>query len=259
MTPSVGEQLKKARIEQKLSLKDIATTTKIQPWVLEALEADQRPAGINQIYVKGFLSSYAKFLRLNPEPLLAQMFPPPVDSGEADTMSAPQALDPSVPASWLPRWSFELPRLPLRRLGTVALSIVGLLVVVNAQPWRWLSRPVPRQEASLSLVTPESSSPETTLTTFNLQPTELLELAILARQATWISVTGDGKLLTQQLLKAGSQETWRVKRRFEVIIAKPSQVEVVLNGQSISPLAMAHHGRFVITHQQITQLSDPSP
>jgi len=255
--PSVGEQLKTARLAQQLTVQDIAQATKIQPWVLEALEADQRPSGINDIYAKGFLSSYAKFLRVSPEPLLAQMFPAPAPLADPEEAPTRQVARREPPPQ-LPRWSFEWTSLPLRSLATVALSVAVVVLAVTTKPWRWLSSPVPRQEASLSIVTPEPSS-ETALTTITLQPTEALELSLIARRSTWISITGDGKLLSQQQLKAGATESWKAKRRFEVIIAKPSHVDVLLNGQSISPLAMAHHGRFVITHQQITQLAEPSP
>ncbi len=91
-----------------------------------------------------------------------------------------------------------------------------------------------------------------------IEPTEPLELMVQARHETWVSVRADGRLLTQQRLAAGSKETWKARRRFELVIAKPAQVEATLNGQSISPFVMAHQGRVVITHQQIKSLAEPS-
>jgi len=83
-----------------------------------------------------------------------------------------------------------------------------------------------------------------------------LELQVSATRTTWIQVRADGKLLTQQRLPRGSNERWTAKKQFELIVAKPSQVELVLNGQAISPLAIAHQGRLLITHHGVTKLPE---
>ena len=66
----------------------------------------------------------------------------------------------------------------------------------------------------------------------------------------------DGKLLAQQRLQRGAHEQWTAKKRLELVVAHPSQVALTLNGQSISPQAITHQGRLVITHQGVTPLSD---
>jgi hypothetical protein len=86
--------------------------------------------------------------------------------------------------------------------------------------------------------------------------TQPLELHMSAHRTTWIEVRADGKLLTQQRLPRGSNERWTAKKQFELIVAKPSEVELVLNGQPISPLAIAHRGRLLITHHGVTKLPD---
>jgi hypothetical protein len=71
-----------------------------------------------------------------------------------------------------------------------------------------------------------------------------------------VQVRADGKLLTQQRLQRGANERWMAKKQFELIIAKPSQVELTLNGQPISPFLLANRGRLLITHQGITRLPE---
>ncbi len=73
---SVGEQLKQARTALQLSVKQVSQTTKIQGWVLEALEADQLHTTMSAVYVRGFVATYAKLVRLDPQPLFAQLYPP---------------------------------------------------------------------------------------------------------------------------------------------------------------------------------------
>jgi hypothetical protein len=83
-----------------------------------------------------------------------------------------------------------------------------------------------------------------------------LKLVITASRPTWIKVRADGKLLSQQRLARGANEQWTATKQFEIIVSRPAQVDVILNGQSISPLAMAHRGRLLITHRGVTELPE---
>ena len=90
----VGAQLQGARTDRKLSLSDVTQATKIQPWVLEALEADRLQDLMSPIYVKGFLTTYARFLHLDPSPLVTQLSWPQPTPPPAPLPSAPRSVPP---------------------------------------------------------------------------------------------------------------------------------------------------------------------
>ncbi len=69
---SLGEQLKLARESKGISLEYVADTLKISKKYLEALEENSFNVFPAQIYVRGFLSNYAKFLSLDPKAILDQ-------------------------------------------------------------------------------------------------------------------------------------------------------------------------------------------
>ena len=246
--PSVGEQLKRARSELRLSLKDATQATKIPSWALESLERDQLQATMSPVYIKGFLTTYAKFLGLDPVPLIAQLFPPPPPApSDAVSVSPPsQGVWTSVmEAAW-----------PLLRRGGVAavgVALVGWLLSVH--PLRWISTNVLSKEASLA-VSHTPSRPPPVEAVERLEATHPLELAIVAHRPTWVSVKADGALVAQQQLAAGSQETWKARRRFEVVVGTPAKADVLLNGQPIGPLVVAHRGRLLITHRGIKPLDE---
>jgi cytoskeleton protein RodZ len=83
MPTTIGERLTTAREERGLTLADAAERTYIRERYLRALEAEQFDALGEDVYVKGFLRSYAKALDLDPDPLLdvyrAQYEHPPPD------------------------------------------------------------------------------------------------------------------------------------------------------------------------------------
>ena len=244
---SAGAEVRHARTERKLSLAEVSEATKIQPWVLEALEADRLQELMSPIYVKGFVTTYAKFLHLDPVPLIAQLpWPKPEPKPEPlppSQVSIPRAL----------RWPPAL----RRRLGpAVALAAVllGLMALHPLQRWPRLSMPsVSRSKlANISPIHEAPNVPE--LPTLALLASQPLELSVIAHRTLWIQVRADGKLLTQQRLARGAKEQWTAKKQFELIVSMPSQVDLLLNGQPISSFAIAHEGRLLITHHGITKL-----
>lgn len=267
---SVGAQLRQARGARQLTLSDVSQRTKIQPWVLEALEADRLTDQMSPVYVKGFLSSYARFLHLPPEPLIAQLVWPQPEEEAVPILvapkpapmivAAPPAISTPKPSTRIPV-TIDLPWPLLRRLSgavVAGLAIWGLVVV---NPLRflpklsWSRADAPVKTASLAKIKDRVTTAPAT-PTLALLANQPLELAVTANHTTWIQVKADGKLLTQQRLQRGANEKWTAKKQLELVIAKPSQIDLQLNGQSISPFAIAHQGRLLITHRGVTKLPD---
>ena len=249
----VGQQLRQVRQDRRISLADVTTATKIQPWVLEALEADRLHLSMSPVYAKSFLVLYAKFLRLDPQPLIAQLFPPPPapSAAEAGRSLAQEAegFSLSLDAMW------DAVGAILRRLAPVAVVAAGVALLIAVKPLRRLPS---LRVTQASFSTAPAKPAATQQMALAVRPTQPLELGVVARHASWISVKADGDLIAQQQLSPGSKETWTAKRRLEVVIGNPAQVDVFLNGHAISPLAMAHDGRLLITHKGIAALGDSS-
>jgi cytoskeletal protein RodZ len=70
---SIGEILRQRRQELKLSLEQAAQQTRIRLHYLEALEAGNVEKIPSSAQARGFLRSYAQFLKLDPQPLLSAL------------------------------------------------------------------------------------------------------------------------------------------------------------------------------------------
>ncbi len=285
---TVGAQLRQARLERKLAVKDVTQHTKIQPWVIDAMESDRLLETMSPIYVKGFVSTYARFLHVDGESLLAQM-PWPKPEGEPEPAAAPSP--PAIPVTLRVSWP------AVRRMGLTAALAAVILGIVVVKPQRFLpkmslptlahhraasgkpkavaSRPKPSAPKQLASASPKAAlvapavapvqasvapvhqagqiTPPPALT---VKPIAPLELTMTATKSTWIVVRADGKLVTEQKLARGAKERWTAKKRLEIVVAKPSQVDLLLNGQSITPFAIAHRGRLAITHQGVAELPE---
>lgn len=85
----VGDRLKAERETRGLSLDDVSQTLKITPRVLEQVEANAWGSLPGWTFARGVVRGYARFLQLDPEPLLRQL--------ESAPLPKPPALD--LPAS----------------------------------------------------------------------------------------------------------------------------------------------------------------
>jgi len=70
MNPSIGEILKKARLEKGLTVEQVSEQTHIRLAYLQALESDERDKLPSDVQGKGFLRLYAGFLNLDLKNLL---------------------------------------------------------------------------------------------------------------------------------------------------------------------------------------------
>lgn len=67
---SIGERLEEARKKKGISIREAADATKIRGDFLDCFEKDKFDIGIPDIYVRGFLNNYSKFLHIDPSKII---------------------------------------------------------------------------------------------------------------------------------------------------------------------------------------------
>jgi hypothetical protein len=72
MMESPGKLLKKERETRKISLEEVSAFTKIKEHHLRSIEEDRYELLPPALYVKGFLTAYARYLSLNPKEIVLQ-------------------------------------------------------------------------------------------------------------------------------------------------------------------------------------------
>ena len=68
---SFGPRLKQARMKRSITVDGVAKELYILPRHIEAIENEDFAALPEQAFSRGFVTNYAKFLKLDPEPLVA--------------------------------------------------------------------------------------------------------------------------------------------------------------------------------------------
>ncbi len=70
---AIGAELRNARVQRGLTIEQVAQDTRISARFLRALEEDDFEALPAPVYVRGFLRSYANYLRIDSQPLLDEL------------------------------------------------------------------------------------------------------------------------------------------------------------------------------------------
>jgi cytoskeleton protein RodZ len=145
-----GRQLHEAREARGLSMADVAGALKFGVRQIEALEADDYRNLKGATFVRGFVRSYARYLKLAPEPLLAML------EGGA-TISRAEVRPPEDTGVFMP-----MPG--ARRLSPwIAGATLLILVAAGLLAWHLLSPDVPspgRREAAVEAPKSGKSQPE---------------------------------------------------------------------------------------------------
>ena len=144
-TQTVGDLLKNQREKQRLSIKEIATQTRIRPKYLEAIELNDFAALPAATFVKAYIKSYARVLKLETQPLLAVLRRDYKESAKGTLV--PREF---LKASYKKKFSWT----PMRFL---VISLVSLFVIFFSYvAWQWyqLNRP-----PSLEILSPNEGQP----------------------------------------------------------------------------------------------------
>ena len=241
MATGIGEALVAARRQQGVSLADAAAETRVRESYLAALEEEDFAALGGDVYVKGFLRSYARFLRLDPEPLLATY--------RANFERAPEEM--TSPLAHQPVGPMPSEGRPGIVIGAgVAVLVLILLAVIGLVSGRddpeedlaGAPEPVASEVTPAPLDPSEPAADATDEPTESQTdapsdgPTEILtsdgvELVLdIEGGPSWLEVTVDGEQQTAQEHPDGTSLTFEADETIAVIIGDAGVVNVTVNG-----------------------------
>jgi len=214
---TVGERLRAAREEKKLSLEDIAAQTRIPQRHLEAIETadwEKLPA---PTYTVGFAKSYASSVGLDRteigDQLRAEM------GGQRTAATAMEVFEPADPARTMPKW-------------LVLGAIVAVIAVILLLSWlndRSLSDNGQQQQASAPAAAPPAAPQAAAPTAQPAAGPAQGPVVLTATEPVWVSIKDGTTSLKQGLLQPG--ETYQVPATAGVptmTVGKPEALKVTV-------------------------------
>lgn len=240
----LGETLQERRLALGITIEQAEEQTKMRARLLSALEAGDYDRLPDPGYVRGYISSYARYLELDPLPLLA-MYKAETGASTTSQLDLPQAAEAVAPSG-------QQHALPLRT-GVIALIAVGVLSLsiwmatsVLSGPEPTPPVPVPPTESiEASDPATEAAEPATTDPSSDGEDRPAAEdeasglvpftLGVTVAQdgASWIRVTVDGKPAYEGTLAGGQSKTFEVAEEATVRIGKRESVTLTRDGQPV--------------------------
>lgn len=238
---SFGGRLRQAREARGISLRDIATSTKISVIALEALERNKISVLPGGIFSRAFVRSYAQEVGLDPDETVREFLA--TFDEEALTAGTPSTLRPAKSTEESAFESQQRVASTILKLVLVSLPIGALLVyfstrggpaapveppeagvtAVRPAPPRApseLSVPVPAATAAATGAAPsgpeapaaEAGGEARVASAAGSREDGAVLLEVAATGACWVSLTVDGTLVLERVMEAGE----RVSRSVEV-------------------------------------------
>jgi cytoskeleton protein RodZ len=261
---SFGARLKREREQRKITLDDISVSTKIGTRFLAALEEehfDQLPGGI---FNKGFVRAYARHLGIDENQAIA-------DFVAASAPSQPESPPPGTPV--LEAMAVRVPESKRKSRGNDGIpwgvvAVVLLITALGFALWGFHSRekpsipgiaapsPVPAetsspaaqtaaadptQPASLKTTNPPAPSPASESAVAQGTPvpvatapnTGVFLVLIKAREDAWVSITADGKQISQDTLTAAAQKSIEAHNQLVIKTGNVGALDISFNGKML--------------------------
>ena len=256
----VGQELAAARRARGLALADVAQQLKFAPCQLEALEQERFDALPGSTFARGMVRSYARLLKLDPEPLVERI------AGRCEVPDSNRLAA---------RYQQPVPFSDSARRSTfVYLGIsAGVLVLVGAVAYEWHQErqalanalkattvkaappreareerevrravpPVPVQPAAVPAIeeNPVRSTEKVIVTAPAPARAGSHRLVVRAEEEAWIEIKDSAaRLLVSSLNPAGSERVVRGKPPYALVIGNASNVSVTYDDK---PVNLAPH------------------
>jgi cytoskeleton protein RodZ len=236
--PALGERFRAAREARGLTLSDVAEHIRIRSVYLAAIE-DESWASIGApVYIRGFLRTYARFLGLDPEEVVAEF------NGEASVPPSPPPTPPGTPKTTYLADEQPPSRMlsPLIWIASLVAVVLIAIVVYNEATLRarQTAAALPSNTPAVSpaasataLAAATTESPIASPSPSPLAGPNTLEVRISA--PSWLRVTVDGNVSMEGTFPAGTVRQFHGKIAM-LRIGNAGGVEIIVDGKSLGKL-----------------------
>ena len=240
---SVGPRLRRARLDAGLTLDAVFEITKVPMWILQAIERDDVAHVPGGVFIRGYLTSFARAVGLDSNEIVSSHFGPP-----------PEPAPAPPPVVQRPGYTGT----PLWQVAALMVLIVATVIVwrdawrtdvAAAEPAPQLATPAPPafHPPTPPVVMASNVAPRvapvapTEGAAAPVAPTEAkLKVQLHATGATWIEATSDGARQAYRMLQPGEDLQLNAQKEVHLRIGDASAATYSVNGVPVeAPLGAA--------------------
>jgi len=266
---SIGETLRRERLQNRLSLEKISLETKIGVRLLEAIEAEQFEKLPGGVFRRSFVLQYARALGVDPDEITAEL----QQLNQFDEVAVTPAPQAHAAADDHEGFGYQL-RGDLRGVGGSTLgSLIAAIGVMLACAliYSWWQTPPEAHNSKVAIASteppkptapvqppapaPATQAPAPDPVPVPVQPppavvaaaasTAALRVGLSADEKTWISISSDGKNVFSNSLEPHETKVVEASAKVRLLVGNAGGVEISLNGKPIGPIGPRGQVRIV--------------
>ena len=233
---SYGLYLQSLRVEKGISIEQVAAETRIRAEILRSIEAEDHQNLPDDVFVKGFLQSFAKVIGADPDEVLRRF---DVRRKAQAPVQVPSGIAPPPPR----QGHFWLTLLWVAAL--MAGLMGGTLLVYQmlyhpegtetpppvADQTEAVEADIPPAPAAVQPETPAKDVPQTNASE---TPSARYHLEIVCDEDTWLKIIVDDAPAEEYFLKPGDTLQLTANSNYNLLIGNAGGVSVQLDGKPVS-------------------------
>lgn len=264
--PTPGTQLAMRRHEFNWTVEQVASQLNLAPRQILAMENDDYGALPGMAVARGFIRSYAKLLKLDSAPMLAQIARPPGSAEQAIPLRRAIPTTTFMPHRAATRARSSSPSRLMAGTGAVVIAVLAVLAftqrdrlaellpvsvaglferapatapaageqkagrVVDTDVAPPLTQSQPASAAPAGM-TPELSAPATAAAP-SAAPASANSLVLSLRQDSWVEVKrADNTIMAARVMRAGSTETFELAGPLSLTVGNARGVDATVRGE----------------------------
>ena len=240
----VGDILRREREKQGLTIADIEKGTSIRGLYIEHIERGNIGDLPGLVYAKGFVRNYAKFLRLNAEPLV-QQFAEENGGASSPVPAEPESAPRRISLSTVGDESLSSISIGGTRssyagiFGKLAAGIIVLAALVgggvaaisaiNSPAQVPAAPPVKTEQPAAPAAAAEADASDTA----RAAHTDGVNVSVTLAERCWTEVVVDGKSVFEGIIEKGKTESWKGKESVVIRAGNAGALDVTFNGRKL--------------------------
>jgi len=224
-----GEILRAEREKRGLSLEDVENAIKIRVKYLDALENDAYHELPDEVYCLGFLRNYARFLELDPAPLVDYYKSQIKSDNKPISQITEQDAGEKKRKSKRKKPHTTL-TLPVKKiLGVAAVVIFAIIIIIFASSGaRKQANFIPPPTHKEKIQQPQQQAP-------NKQEQGII-IQLVCNQECWTRVIADGEEQFANTLRPGDKKTFKAKDSIRIKMGNAGGIDIFYNGEKLPPI-----------------------
>ena len=206
MNESVGYYLKRTREVREIELEDIAKKTKISVRFLKAIEEEKWNLLPGEVFIKGFIRTYAQFLGLNPDEVVEKYLQERAKD-QRQIVEVEKKEKSKINFLWIP-------------LGIVFLMILSSVIFLSFKNIKKEKKNFDIKKEQKEIIREEEK----------LIKEEINKIELLFTRHCWLKVEIDGKKVFEGFKEAGDKLEYNFNETFILKVGDAGALQVIKDG-----------------------------